>query len=116
VTSLFRACRIWGVWRSVHRNLMPQSLEDVDIVFNICSRRADQRSITVNQLVAGCVGSRNTVLRHLRALVDSGIVSIRDSVDDKRFKELALTKKGVRIARRVASSLRRLGAEMRRAT
>ena len=95
---------------------MPQSLEDVDIVFNICAHRGSERSITVNQLVAGCVGSRNTVLRHLRALVEQGIVSIQASTADKRFRELELTKKGVRLVQRATNNLKRLGAKMRERT
>jgi hypothetical protein len=112
--TLIHACKTWGTWRSAQRNLMPQTLEDVDIVCNICARQGDRRSITVSQLVANCIASRNTVLRRLRALIDSGIVSMRTSATDRRLRELALTQKGVRLARRAAGSLQRLGAAMGR--
>jgi DNA-binding MarR family transcriptional regulator len=111
--TLIHACKTWGIWRSVQRNLLPQTLEDVDIVFNICARSGGARALTVNQLIARCMASRNTVLRRLRALIDTGIVSIRASAADGRLRELGLTRKGVRLVRKATISLRRLGAAMR---
>ena len=111
--TLIHACKTWGIWRSAQINLLPQTLEDVDIVFNICARSGDARALTVNQLIARCRASRNTVLRRLRALIETGIVSIRASAADGRLRELGLTRKGVRLVLRVATSLQRLGAAMR---
>ena len=110
--ALIHACKTWGIWRSAQRNLLPQTLEDVDIVFNICAHSSDDR-ITVNQLIASCIASRNTVLRRLLALIDSGIVSMKASATDGRLRELSLTKKGVGLARKATASLKRLGAAMR---
>lgn len=111
--ALIHACKTWGIWRSAQRNLLPKTLEDVDIVFNICARSGGDHSMTVNQLIASCIASRNTVLRRLRALIDSGIVSMRASSTDGRLRELSLTKKGVGLVRKASASLRRLGAAMR---
>ena len=112
MNTLINACKTWGIWRSAQSNLLPQTLEDVDIVFNICARSGGDRLLTVNQLVADCAASRNTVLRRLRALIDTGIVSIRASAADGRLRELGLTRKGVRLVRKVTLSLQRLGAAM----
>ena len=110
MSSLIRNCKVWGLWRNFHRGLMPQSLEDIDIVFNICSRG---RPITVNKLVDSCIASRNTVLRHLRVLIDNGIIAMNSSAGDRRFRELSLTRKGVGLVHRATSSLRKLGAAIR---
>ena len=111
--TMVSACKAWGAWRNVRKDLLPRTLEDLDIVFNLCSRRASDRALTVNQLIANCLGSRNTVLRRLRALIDSGFVLIRASVADRRLRELALTRKGERLVRKAASSLRTLAADVR---
>ena len=111
--TMVNACKAWGAWRNVRKDLLPRTLEDLDIVFNLCAQRASDRALTVNQLIANCLGSRNTVLRRLRALIDSGFVSIRASVADGRLRELALTKKGERFARKATSSLRTLAAAVR---
>ena len=108
--TMVNTCKAWGAWRNVHKDLLPRTLEDLDIVFNLCAQRASDRALTVNQLIANCLGSRNTVLRRLRALIDSDFVSIRASVADGRQRELALTKKGERFARKATSSLRILAA------
>jgi CTP-dependent riboflavin kinase len=113
MSTLIHACKTWGIWRSARRNLLPQTLEDVDIVCNICARSDGDRLLTVNQLIARCTASRNTVLRRLHALIDTGIVSIRASAADGRLRELDLTRKGVRLARKATLSLQRLGAAMR---
>ena len=111
--TIANSCKAWGAWRNVRKDLLPRTLEDLDIVFNLCERRASDRAVTVNQLIANCLGSRNTVLRRLRALIDSGFVSIRAPVADRRLRELALTKKGGRFVRKAASSLRALAAAVR---
>jgi DNA-binding MarR family transcriptional regulator len=112
MNALVHACKTWGIWRTAQRRLLPQTLEDVDIVFNICAHRGDKRSITVNQLIARCIASRNTVLRRLRTLLDGGIVAMRASDSDRRLRELVLTKKGMRLVRKATASLQRLGAAM----
>lgn len=88
---------------------MPQKLEDIDILVNICERREEGHSITVNQLVASCPSPRNTVLRRVHALVSQGIVSMKAPLADKRYRELSLTKKGVGLVRGAANGLKRLG-------
>jgi DNA-binding MarR family transcriptional regulator len=49
----------------------------------------------------------------LRVLVDDGIVFIKASAADKRFKKLALTKKGVGLVRSVTNNLKRLETTIR---
>jgi hypothetical protein len=101
------------MWRNFHKDLMPQKIEDIDIVVNICERREDGDSITVDQLVASCTSPRNTVLRRLHALISHGIVSMKAPLTDRRFRELSLTKKGVGLVRKVGSGLKRLGTAIR---
>ena len=113
--TLIHACKTWGAWRTTQRRLLPQTLEDVDIVFGICAHHGDKGSITVNQLIARCIASRNTVLRRLRTLIDGGIVAIRASESDRRLRELVLTQKGVRLVRKATASFQELGIAMRRA-
>ena len=114
MNALIHACKSWGIWRATQRRLLPQTLEDVDIVFGICAHRRNKRAITVNELIARCIASRNTVLRRLRALIDAGIVAIRASESDRRLRELVLTQKGVRLVRKATASLQQLGLAMRR--
>ena len=111
--TLIHACKMWGAWRSFHKGLIPQTLEEVDIVFNICARREDASPLTVNQLVASGISPRNTLLRRLSALIDRGIVARTPQADDKRYRILTLTKKGVGLVRRAANSLKRLGMAIR---
>jgi len=113
VANIFNACRTWGIWRKFHKNIVPQSADDVDIVFNICANRSQGRAVTVNQLVANCVASRNTVLRHLRALIERGIVSMKRPASDGRIRELGLTRKGISLVHKAANSLKQLGAAIR---
>ena len=111
--TMVNACKAWGAWRNVRKDLLPRTLEDLDIVFNLCARQASDRALTVNQLIAKCLGSRNTVLRRLRALIDAGFVSISASVADRRLRELALTKKGERFVQKAASRLSTLATAVR---
>jgi DNA-binding MarR family transcriptional regulator len=111
--TMVNACKAWGAWRNVHKNLLPRTFEDLDIVFSLCARRAGDRALTVSQLIANCLGSRNTVLRRLRALIDSGFVLIRAPIADRRLRELALTRKGERFARKATAGLRTLAAAVR---
>ena len=113
MATLIQACKTWGTWRRFNKSLIPQTIEDVDIVFNICSRGEDGCPLTVNQLVASGISPRNTLLRRLRVLIERGMVAQTPQPDDKRYTELSLTKKGVGWVRRAANSLRRLGMSMR---
>jgi DNA-binding MarR family transcriptional regulator len=96
----------------MQKNMLPQTLEDVDIVFAICARR-DAQPLSVSQLIAECIGSRNTILRRLRELIDQGLVSMKTSAADRRSRDLMLTRKGVLLAQKTAASLRKLGTVLR---
>jgi DNA-binding MarR family transcriptional regulator len=113
LVTLVQACRTWGIWRNMQRSMLPQTLEDVDIVFAICARR-NARSLSVSRLIAECVGSRNTILRRLRALIDQGLVSMETSAADRRSRDLMLTRKGILLAKKTAGNLRKLGTVLRR--
>jgi DNA-binding MarR family transcriptional regulator len=93
---------------------MPQTLEDIDLVVNICAHSKGGGAMTVNELVASSVAPRNTVLRRLHALIAKGIVSMKTSLTDKRFRELSLTQKGLGLVRRAANALAQLGAGVRK--
>jgi DNA-binding MarR family transcriptional regulator len=112
MARLAHACRTWGIWRNMQKSMLPQTLEDVDIVFAICACRKAE-PLSVSRLIAECIGSRNTILRRLRELMDRGLVSMKTSAADRRSRDLVLTQKGVLLAKKTAASLRKLGAVLR---
>ena len=34
--TMVSACKAWGAWRNVRKDLLPADSQDLDIVFNLC--------------------------------------------------------------------------------
>src|SRR3982751_3353786 len=105
------ACRIWTKWRSFQKRLLPfiQTLDDLDILLEICSQHGEVRPVTMMGLVRAGISPPNTLRRHLRVLITSGIVQAKRSKDDRRVTELSLTSRGDRLVKAAVAQLKTLG-------
>jgi hypothetical protein len=91
-------CKVLGEWRNVQKYA---DADDVEILFNICSNH----EVTVKQLLLSSAGSRSTILRRLRSLVERGLVTANPVARDRRARQLNLTAKGMRWATQIVQSL-----------
>jgi len=105
------ACRIWAKWRSFQKRLLPfiQTLDDLDILLEICSQHGDVRPVTMMGLVRAGISPPNTLRRHLRALISNGVVLAKRSKQDGRVTELSLTSRGVRLVNTAVAQLNIMG-------
>jgi DNA-binding MarR family transcriptional regulator len=70
--------------------------------------------VSMNDLAAQMVMDRTTLTRNLRPLLDAGLVTVRTG-DDRRRREVALTRAGSRTLAEATGHWRAAQAEMRRA-
>jgi DNA-binding MarR family transcriptional regulator len=101
MAALADICKVLGEWRNVQKYA---DADDVDILFNICSNH----EVTVKQLLLTSAGSRSTILRRLRSLVERGLVTADPVARDRRARQLNLTAKGMRWATQIVQSLKGL--------
>jgi DNA-binding MarR family transcriptional regulator len=82
--------------------------------FSLLTAIAWMQPVSMNDLAARMVMDRTTLTRNLRPLVEAGLVTVRAG-DDRRRREVALTRAGTRTLVEATGHWRSAQAEMRRA-
>jgi len=87
------------IWHSIRSTLDKNAREDFDITaghFHVL-RRIKGGDTTISDLADSSHTSRPVVSRKVDSLVDKGLVTRRESTEDRRFTMLELTAEGHRI-------------------
>jgi DNA-binding MarR family transcriptional regulator len=108
--SLRQAARV--VTQLYDEALAPAGIRSTQ--FSLLSAIAWMQPVSMNDLAARMVMDRTTLTRNLRPVLDAGLVTVRTG-DDRRRREVALTRAGSRTLDEATGYWRAAQAEMRQA-